>query len=128
MTCLFVFLEQIVRESIDHSRHSYDHVSNSLASGRGIRVRHRWYAVPRRDNSRDSVSEQKMRLCRTHDRSRALFSLVPRLRFSEILREIASRYPMVIRFLFAIQFSTIEILILSKFSLEIFEKIWGNWR
>lgn len=28
MTCLFVFLEQIVRESIDHSRHSYDHVSN----------------------------------------------------------------------------------------------------
>lgn len=61
----------------------------------------RWYAVPRRDNSRDSVSEQKMRLCRTHDRSRALFSLVPRLRFSEILREIAARNPMVISFLFA---------------------------
>lgn len=57
----------------DHSRHSYDHVSNSLASGGGIRVRHRWYAVPRGDNSRDSVSEQKMRLCRTHDRSRVVF-------------------------------------------------------
>lgn len=27
----------------------------------------------------------------------------------------------------AIQFSMIEILILSKFSLEIFEEIWGNW-
>lgn len=53
--------------------YSYDHVSNSLASGHGIRAKHRWYAVPGRDNSRDSVSEQKMRLCRTHASKRRCF-------------------------------------------------------
>lgn len=62
----------------------------------------------------------------------ALFSLVPRLRFSEILREIASRNAMVIKFLFAFasrfNFQRLKFLILSKFSLEIFEEIWGKDR
>ena len=56
-----------------YARYSYDQVSNSLASSHGIRARHRRYAVPGRDNSRDSVSEQKMRLCRTHASKRRCF-------------------------------------------------------